>query len=144
VIDSTPVAFSVRYRRPARWITARGLLRTTGDAVVLEWHEHVLNTATAKRSRGPLQSAEIPLHALDTLQVQRGLLGARRLVIRARSLEALDGIPFAAADRCVLRLDRGDAFRARELSASVQEQIAEAGLRRLRDAGDGGFDALTG
>ncbi|HET6765262.1 MAG TPA: hypothetical protein VFH27_16360 [Longimicrobiaceae bacterium] len=138
------VSFTARYRRPLRWITARGLIRATGSALALEWHDHVLRTDIARRVRGPVQSVVLPLDALDGLEVRRGLLGGTRLVLRARSLDALAALPFASGAECTLRLARADAVRARELSASVHETIAETRLRRLEAAAAADFDARTG
>jgi hypothetical protein len=144
VSDVATLPFIARYKRPYRRITARGLLRVSGDALVLEWRDDVLHTNTFQRSRGPLQTVTIPAADVDEVEARRTLLGGTRLTIRVRTLEAVAQVPFAHGARVMLRIERADRMRAREFSAAVHEQIAEAGLRRLRAADENGFDALTG
>jgi hypothetical protein len=137
------LSFSAAYRRPMRRITARGLVRATPHALELEWHDHVLHTGMLQRSVCPVQSATLLFDALDEITLRRTLLGAYRLVLRARSLELFALLPFASGAFCTLRLARADALRARELAASAHEALAEASLRGLNAAAAADFDAKT-
>ncbi len=131
-------AVPVRLKRSAteegRYLSWRadGLLRLDADALVLEYRETCTDYGTTERTDpGAVRRIEVPLGAVESLEVRRRFLRGPLLVLRLRSLAPLDGVRYADGARLSLPVARAEAARARELRGAVAERLAEAALRRL-------------
>ncbi len=95
----------------------QGLIRPEDDALVLEFQTQDNFFGVI---RGEPKSVRIPLADLESVEL-RGRWFKRTLVIRARSLMSLAGLPGSKQGRVDLEIARADVLAAERLVAGVYE-----------------------
>jgi len=103
-----------------------GLLHHEGDRLVFEWGgtrsvQKVSLGETVDRVE-PLEPGvlEVPIEWIAGARL-KGLFGRAALVLRARRLEAFDGLPAAAGGDVKLRFRRGDLGIARAMVREINQ-----------------------
>jgi hypothetical protein len=112
-------------------IRVRGVLRTEADGLVLEYRRSVRDLGTTKLKEGEIRTVHVPWAEVQSLTFRRRLLLGNALVLRTRSLRALEGVPLADGNELSLSVARGDRLAARELAANVELALAEHRLAAL-------------
>lgn len=116
-------------------ITVRGVLATEADGLVLE-HASTENYWGVKPTvNTPIRTLAIPWAEIQSITYHKRLLGwGGQLVLRTRTLRALDGVPNARGSEITLAIARADRLGARDLAATVEMALADRRLAAL-DAG---------
>lgn len=112
-----------------------GVIRLEGEDLILEFVETrtgVPGSNTTTRASDVIVR-RIPLEHLDSLGFARAWFRGGRIELRVRRLDVLGGLVGPGETQVSLRIDRKDAFLARDFVASVNLASAE---RALRDAED--------
>ncbi len=113
-------------------VTARGVLRTEPDGLALEWRTEENYYGVKPKREGEIRTVLIPWRELQSIEYRRKLLLWGALVLRTRSLRALDGVPGVRGPEVVLTIAIGDRVEARGLAAEVALQMID---RRLDELG---------
>ena len=112
----------------------RGVVRFTGDRLVMEWTGHVRTTVVSGRGTEvtdePVPAGEraLPLGSIARMEV-RGGWWMPRIELATVDLASLADVPSAQPGRVTLRLARRDRHHAAELVAKVRMAQADAALR---------------
>ena len=112
-------------------ITVHGLLRNEPDGLVFEFRRSEHSFGVKPSREDPIRTIAIPWSEIQSLAYRRRFLGWGDLVLRTRSLRALDGIPSAQGNELVLPISRADRLAARELAANVELALAEQRIAAL-------------
>jgi hypothetical protein len=127
------VPFTHRYWTEAydAVITVRGVLRTEEDGLAIEFRrsEHSYGVKPAKEDE--IRTLVIPWPEIQSLTYRPRFLMVGALVLRTRSLRALDGLPHAQGTELLIPVARRDRLNARELAVTVELALAEARLVAL-------------
>jgi hypothetical protein len=115
-------------------ITLHGLVRTEEDGLVLEFRR-----SENSWGRRPTRDDEIRAVTIPWIEVQS--LGYRpwwviwgALVLRTRSLRALEGVPLARGNELTIPVARRNRMAARELAVTVELALADLRLAAVLDA----------
>jgi hypothetical protein len=112
-------------------LTVRGVLCTEPGGLVLEYSA-VENYFEVKPTvETGIRTVAIPWTEIQSLTYRPRFFGWGSLVLRTRSLRALDGVPNARGSEVPLSISRADRLTARELAASVELALAERRLDAL-------------
>lgn len=107
-------------------IKLEGLLTVSDELVVLEWKatrqiESVsLGGITDEVDESPVGRCEIPVDMILEARL-RGSWWSPRLELRAKRLDAFEGIPTAQSGIAKLRIRRNDRDRARAVCAAIEK-----------------------
>ena len=112
-------------------ITVRGLLRSEPQGLALEFRRSEDSFGVKPTREDPIRTISIPWEEIQSLGYRRRFLGWGSLVLRTRSLRALDGIPIAQGNELVIPIVRADRLVARELAATVEMALADRRLAAL-------------
>lgn len=139
-MDPVAVSFSFDYMRRPEFSGMRvdGVLRTEPGGLVLEFQER---RQMARRNPPPDESIRtlvIPWADVQSVSVRKLWLRRPQLMVRTRSLRALEGLPEARGGEAVLPVARVDHGLAHELAAYVDTALAEHRLRVLDAPGSPG------
>lgn len=127
--------FRTRYGESYMSVTkTRGIVRCDDDAIVIEFRATTTRYDTFASEQAGVESLTVPLDAVEALEAKGGIFGAR-LVLRTRSLRALEPLPDADGNEYVLRIPWRERGRARELAVTVSLQLASRELRQLEEEG---------
>ncbi len=108
----------------------QGLLHLEGDTLALEWAvdrstESVgLKGISTDVEQFDYEELVVPLSWLAEVRLTRGPL--RRLILRARRLDAFDSVPAARPGAIALRIRRRDRHLARAMVEAIEEARVEA------------------
>lgn len=132
-MDPVAVSFSFDYLRQSDFsaMLVHGVLRTEPDGLVIEFREHQQITATSDAPDEPIRTLVIPWAEVQSVAVRKPWLRRPCIVLRTRSLRALDGLPEARGGEAVLPVARTDRGLAAELAAYTDAALAEHRLRAL-------------
>jgi hypothetical protein len=114
-------------------VEVRGILRTTADTLEIEYRAtraQVLGIVSVPEDTG-LQTASVPLSAVASVTLKRGLLRKPRLIVEFNRLDVVPAMPWSETTRLIVTIERRHAERARELSLSLRMMLADADLKRL-------------
>jgi hypothetical protein len=115
-------------------VTVHGVLRTEEDGLVLEYRSSE-NYFGAKPSReGEIRTVSIPWSEIQSIEYRRRFWVGGALVLRTRSLRALEGVPAARGTEVSLSVARADRLTARELAANVALALVERRWAALGEA----------
>lgn len=117
-------------------ITVHGLLRSELEGLAFEFRRSEHSFGVRPRVEDPIRTVSIPWTEIQSLTYRRRFLGWGHLVLRTRSLRALDGIPSAHGNELAVPISRADRMAARELAATVGLALADQRIAAL-DAGSG-------
>ena len=112
-------------------ITVQGLLRSEPRGLVLEFRRSEHSYGVKPSREDPIRTISIPWEEIQSLEYRRRFWGSGSLVLRTRSLRALDGIPIAAGNELAIPIVRADRLVAREIAASVELALAEQRIAAL-------------
>ena len=109
---------AVRFRQDKGLIDSEGLVSLAGACLRLEYQlkDGVLGVVKSK-----VRELEIPLADLASIDVVRGWLGGCKIVLQARSMQALQKVPGMAQGRVELIVDRADRAAAERLVAGLRK-----------------------
>lgn len=112
-------------------ITVHGVLRTEEDGLAIEFRrsEHSFGVKPAKEDE--IRTVDIPWTEIQSLTYRPRFLLLGSLLLRTRSLRALDGVPSAKGTELSIPVSRAERMSARELAASVELALAEQRLAAL-------------
>jgi hypothetical protein len=116
-------------------VQVRGFVRLENNHVVLEFREKatMVTKTDVTELEAQVRTVPIPLTAVNSIHVNRDLLMRPRLTIELNRMDVLPALRWSDGTRMVLPLARRDHERARELSVSVMNRIADQALARLSD-----------
>ena len=117
-------------------VEVRGIVRTTADTLEIEYRAtkaQVLGIITGPEDT-ELKRASIPLSAVASASLKRGIFRKPRLIVEFNRLDVIPALPWSATTRLELIVERSDLVRARELAVSLQMLLANAELKRLGNA----------
>lgn len=112
-------------------VTVRGVLRTEPDGLVLEFQRSEWDFGSA-RKEDAIRAVHVPWSEVQSITFRRKLLAGGVLVLRTRSLRALEGVPAVQGSEVSLAVSRADRLTAREIAADVELALAEARLAALQ------------
>jgi hypothetical protein len=116
-------------------VTVHGLLRNEPEGLVFEFRRSEHSFGVRPRVEDPIRTVAIPWAEIQSLTYRRRFLGWGHLVLRTRSLRALDGIAIAQGNELVLPVSRAERLAARDLAATVEMNLADRRLAALDAAG---------
>lgn len=133
MIDPVAVPFSYEYVRTPGFtaMVVHGVLRVDPDGLALEFRDRPVITDAARERDAQIRTVTIPWSEIQSLAVREPWLLKPQMVLRSRSLRALDGMPNVTGSELRLVVARGDRALAREAAATVELAIAEHRLRQL-------------
>jgi hypothetical protein len=113
-------------------ITVRGVLATEPDGLMLEYTSTENYWGVKPTVNTPIRTITIPWTEIQSITYRKRLLGwGGTLVLRTRSLRALDGVPNAQGSEIALTIARADRLVARDLAATVEMALADRRLAAL-------------
>ena len=113
-------------------ITVRGVLATEPDALVLEYTVTENYWGVKPTVERPIRTLPIPWSEIQSITYRKRLLGwGGTLVLRTRSLRALDGVPNTRGNEVSFAIARADRLEARDLAATVEMALADRRLAAL-------------
>ena len=117
-------------------ITIRGVLATEPAGLMLEYTSTENYWGVKPTVNTPIRTVAIPWTEIQAITYRKRFLGwGGSLVLRTRSLRALDGVPNALGSEITLSIARADRLAARDLAATVEMALADRRLAAL-EAGD--------
>jgi hypothetical protein len=113
-------------------ITVRGVLATEGDALVLEYTSTENYWGVKPTVESGIRTVTIPLSEVQSITYRKRLWEwGGSLVLRTRTLRALDGVPNARGSEISFSIPRADRLEARDLAATVEMALADRRLAAL-------------
>jgi hypothetical protein len=117
-------------------ITVRGVLATEDAGLVLEYASTENYWGVKPTVESGIRAITLPWTEVQSITYRARLLGwGGLLVLRTRTLRALDGVPNARGSELTLSIPRADRLLARDLAATVEMVLADRRLAAL-DAAD--------
>lgn len=113
-----------------RFVTVRGVLRMEEAGVELEFRRTATDFGTIVE-QDEIRTMSIPWEEIAALEFRRRFPLRRSLLLRTRTLRALDGVPGAKGTEVWLSIRRAERLAARELASSVELALAERRLAEL-------------
>lgn len=132
-MDPVALPFSYTYTRQPNYASLRvqGVLRMEAGGLVIELREQPQMSSSRKKVDTSIRTLSIPWSDLQSIEVRTPWLLRPRIVLRTRSLRALEGVPKARGSEATLPVARADRGLASELAAYVDAALAEDRLRAL-------------
>lgn len=113
-------------------ITVHGVLRTEADGLVLEFSATENYWGIKPTVESGIRTNSIPWTDLQSITYQPRLFGwGGSLLLRTRSLRALDGLPTARGSEVRLSIGRAERMDARDLAATVEMALADRRIAAL-------------
>ncbi|WP_420128060.1 hypothetical protein [Longimicrobium sp.] len=126
-----PYTNTSRNVNEAGYVQVRGVLRTEGEGVVLEF-TRARHLYGQSELLDDIRTAVIPWFDIQSLEFRRRFPLRGVLILRTRSLRTLRDVPHTRGNEAVLYVARGDRLAARELAASVELALADHRLAALQ------------
>lgn len=114
-------------------VTVRGIARMEPDALAIEFRETTTSLTTLSEKDGGIRRVRVPLDDVESVDVVRRWVRGPLLRIRTRTLSALEGVPGAMGNECLLPIRRRERLRARELAVGVALLLSGRELKRIED-----------
>lgn len=132
----TSLPFTLRLVDGRRFWRVMGILTVGADGVVVEWRSDEYATRFWSRGskhvgRGPLHQVVLSWQLLDSVSYDGRFVRAGELRIRARTMNAFEGLPDADGPYWSVRIARHDRRRAREFVLAAEAAI-NATMRLLQ------------
>lgn len=132
---SVPFTYRASTEQYDGMIVVHGVARTEPGGLALEWRVSE-NYFGAKPTReGEIRTILVPWREVQSIDYRRRFFFRGVLVVRTRSLRALDGVPGAQGPEVALAIARDDRPAARDLAASVGLDLM---TRRWDEVGEPG------
>jgi hypothetical protein len=87
------------------------------------------------KPKSGVREVRVPIRELDSVDLKAGWLKTE-MIIRARGLNTLNGVPGSGQGRVTLRIPRRDREAARRASSTLRLRITEIEVERLGEASD--------
>ena len=123
-----PVGMAVR-------VQVSGVLRLSGQTLVIEYEESWRDASTYQAVRGEMRRAEVAVGDLMSASLRPRFLRGPALELQASSLQALKDFPGRRGPECVIGFARRDAAQAGEFAGDLGDAIADLRLRRIESGG---------
>jgi hypothetical protein len=137
-MEALSVPFSNSAWTPAAdgLITVRGVLATEDAGLVLEYTSTENYWGAKPTVESGIRAITIPWTEVQSITYRTRLLGwGGALVLRTRTLRALDGVPNSRGSELTLSIRRADRLLSRDLAATVEMVLADRRLAALEAAG---------
>ena len=116
-------------------ITIRGVLAAAPDALVLEYTSTENYWGVKPTVESGIRTVTIPLSEVQSIVYRKRFWEwGGSLVLRTRSLRALDGVPNARGSEISFSIPRADRLEARDLAATVEMDLADRSLAALESS----------
>lgn len=112
-------------------ITLRGLVRTEPEGLVLEFRRSENRWGMGPAREDEIRTVVIPWSEVQSLNYRQWWIIRAVLVLRTRTLRALEGVPKAQGNEITLPIARRDRLAARDLAATVEMALADRRLAAL-------------
>lgn len=131
----TSLPFSLRLKKGRQVWHILGILTVGADGIGVEWRSDEFRRRRFRRKlvhvgRGEVHVAAIPWPFIDAVAYHGSIIGAGTIRIRARTMNALDGLPGADGPFWQVKVSSPDRTRAREF-ATASETAVGATLQLL-------------
>lgn len=136
-MEALSVPFTNTFWTPAYdgMVTVRGVLATEPHGLVLEYASTENYWGVKPTVESGIRTNTIPWSEIQSIAYRKGFLGwGGLLLLRTRSLRALDGVPNARGSEVSLSVPRADRLIARDLAATVEMALADRRLAALEAA----------
>lgn len=135
-MEPIAVPFAYAYMRQPDYssLMVEGVVRTEPDGLVIEFRERMQMASSRRKADESIRTLEIPWADVQSMSVREAWwLFRPRIVLRTRSLRALDGLPQARGSEATLPVARADRALARELAATVELALADRRIAALEE-----------
>jgi hypothetical protein len=127
----TSLPFSQRIKKGRQSWHILGILTVGADGVGVEWRSDEYRRKRFRRKRehlgrGDVHVLTIPWTFVDAVFYHGSLFGAGTIRLRARTMNALDGLPGADGPYWQVRIGSADRSRAREFVLAAEGAVASA------------------
>src|SRR5690349_802318 len=128
MLDSVSLRFS-NTNVYAGFAAAGGVVRTSPAGLVLEYQVKE-NLSGSGLLKSGVKAVTIPYAEIQSVSVKKTLVSTK-LVVRTKTLSALEEVPFAQPGELELGIARKDRAEAERLVTAVQLQVTTHQLREL-------------
>jgi len=127
----TSLPFSLRIKKDRQVWRILGILTIGADGIGLEWRSDEYRRKRFRRKlvhmgRGTVHSLMLPWTFVDAVSYDGKLLGGGFIRLRARTMNAFDGVPGADGPYWHARISASDRARAREFVLAAEGAVASA------------------
>jgi hypothetical protein len=111
-------------------VEVSGIAKVSAFELVLEYEAWQIGLP-----RSGVKEVRIPITELESVSLKDGWLKTE-LLVKARSLSTLNGVPGSSRGQVPLRVPRKEREAARQAFAMLKLNLAEAEIERLREESD--------
>jgi len=127
----TSLPFSVRIKNGRQVWRVIGILTVGSDGIGVEWRSDEYRRKAFRRrlehvGRGEVHVTVIPWMYLDAVSFHGSFAGGGMMRIRARTMNALDGLPAADGPFWQAKIAATDRSRAREFALAAESAVSSA------------------
>lgn len=124
----TSLPFSLRLRKGRQVWRVLGILTLGADGIGVEWRSDEYRRKRLRRKlehlgRGDVHVATIQWPFIDAVSYHGSLFGAGMIRVRARTMNALDGLPAADGPFWQVKIASPDRTRAREFALASEAAV---------------------
>lgn len=125
----TSLPFSLQLEKGRQVWRILGILTLGGDGIGVEWRSDEYRRRRLKRKlehlgRGDVHVSMVPWPFIDAVAYHGSIVGAGKIRIRARTMNALDGLPGADGPFWEVKISSPDRTRAREFVLASESTLA--------------------
>ncbi|HEY4303649.1 MAG TPA: hypothetical protein VGM82_04245 [Gemmatimonadaceae bacterium] len=127
----TSLPFSQEIKKGRQRWRILGILTIGADGVGIEWRSDEFRRKRFRRKldhlgRGDVHVMMIPWTFIDAVSYHGALFGAGRIRLRARTMNAFDGLPNADGPYWEVKISSPDRSRAREFVLAAEGAVSSA------------------
>lgn len=127
----TSLPFSLRIKKDRQVWRIMGILTVGADGIGIEWRSDEWRRKRFRRKlehvgRGTVHSMVLPWTFVDRVSYDGKLWGSGSVRLRARTMNALDGVPGADGPYWHAHVSAADRSRAREFVLAAEGAVASA------------------
>jgi hypothetical protein len=127
----TSLPFSVRVEKGRQVWRVLGIMTLGADGIGVEWRSDEYRRRRFRRKlepvgRGDVHVTVIPWMCIDAISYHGNITGGGTMRIRARTMNALDGLPSADGPFWEARIASADRPRAREFALAAESAASSA------------------
>jgi hypothetical protein len=114
-------AIAFRFHTSNEFMEHMGLVRLEGGELIIEYQS---KDAFIGAFKSDVKIVPLPLDMISVVKFKRGMFGAK-LIIQARDMKTLEGVPSVAQGRIKLQFKRDVRDEAELLASALQESIGD-------------------